>query len=173
MEFPILRFRQGTVEYIYLHLQIHRLEVFTGNGQCSFIFTGTGVRRYPYIHPNRLGGTRLNVVEFYNIQHIGNDGRVPFRFIFTMSATAFTIFIQFVGHYITNEIGGDGRCRNNGWTVFQVGNRNRCIRQVIGSPQNRLSVDTFTLPGFCLPTGVFCNGRDTQFRVTNICASPA
>ena len=104
MECPFLWCRNGTVQYLYLKLQIHCFEVFTGNSQSPFIFSCTCISWYPNIQPDRLGGISLDVSNFYNIQHISDQRRIPFRLVRSFTTSPFLVFIQFVSHDITDEV---------------------------------------------------------------------
>ena len=82
------------------------------------IFTGFRGLRYPDIHPDRLGGACLDITDLYDIQYIGYDGGIPFRLILSVAATAFTVFIQLIGHDVTDKVRRDSGGWDDGRTAL-------------------------------------------------------
>ena len=113
IELPFLRSGQRPIQYLYLELQLFRFEILSRNGQCPLIFAGACVRGNPHLQPNRLGGTCLHIAELHDVERVGHDGRIPFRFVLPVSTTAFAVFVQFVGHDIADEVRRYRRSRNH------------------------------------------------------------
>ena len=151
VERPLLGSCQGTVDHFQFDLKAHRLEILATDGQCPLVFTGLGICRNTYLQPNRLGRAGLYIPQLDNVQHIGYDGGVPFRLVFPDTTTPFAVFVQLVGHHITDKVRRNGFARNDGTSTLQIRDSQGRILQSCLAPKESLGIHPFASPCLSLP----------------------
>ena len=117
--------------------------------QSTLVGSGSSRLRNPALHPDRLNGTCRNRHWFQvRINRVGYQQWIVIHCL-TVTARASAIFIQFIGHYITDETGFKRLIRKTiSFFISKIGKAEVQIFHLSAGPDNSLRVYTFATPAF-------------------------